>query len=95
LLQGRSGRRRTNRRPAHPRRLDPEIQKALTFLPEAQALEDNADKVLTEKGEARKETPSAAAEQAGVSAPAQTPPRALGNQPSRLEPRPNPCPPAG
>jgi carboxyl-terminal processing protease len=33
---------------------DPEIQKALTFLPEAQALEDNAHKVLTEKAEARK-----------------------------------------
>jgi carboxyl-terminal processing protease len=32
---------------------DPEIQKALTFLPEAQALEDNAHKVLTEKAEAR------------------------------------------
>jgi carboxyl-terminal processing protease len=36
---------------------DPEIQKALTFLPEAQALEDNAHKVMTEKAEARKETP--------------------------------------
>jgi carboxyl-terminal processing protease len=33
---------------------DPEIQKAITFLPEAQALEDNAHKVLTEKAEARK-----------------------------------------
>jgi carboxyl-terminal processing protease len=32
---------------------DPEIQKALTFMPEAQALEDNAHKVLTEKAEAR------------------------------------------
>jgi carboxyl-terminal processing protease len=32
---------------------DPEIQKALTFLPEAQALEDHAHKVLTEKAEAR------------------------------------------
>jgi carboxyl-terminal processing protease len=32
---------------------DPEIQKALTFLPEAQALEDNAHKVLMEKAEAR------------------------------------------
>jgi len=32
---------------------DPEIQKALTFLPEAQALEDNAHKVQTEKAEAR------------------------------------------
>ena len=32
---------------------DPMIQKALTFLPEAQALEDNAHKVLTEKAEAR------------------------------------------
>ena len=36
---------------------DPDIQKALTFLPEAQALEDNAHKVMTEKAEARKETP--------------------------------------
>jgi carboxyl-terminal processing protease len=32
---------------------DPMIQKALTFLPEAQALEDNAHKVLTQKAEAR------------------------------------------
>ena len=32
---------------------DPEIQKALTFLPEAQALEDNAHKVMAEKAEAR------------------------------------------
>ena len=32
---------------------DPEIQKALSYLPEAQALEDNAHKVLTEKAEAR------------------------------------------
>ena len=32
---------------------DPEIQKALTFLPEAQALEDHAHKVLTEKAIAR------------------------------------------
>jgi len=32
---------------------DPMIQKAMTFLPEAQALEDNAHKVLTEKAEAR------------------------------------------
>ena len=34
---------------------DPEIQKALTFLPEAQALEDNAHKVLAEKAMARNE----------------------------------------
>ncbi len=34
---------------------DPEIQKALTFLPEAQALEDNAHKVLAEKAQARSE----------------------------------------
>jgi carboxyl-terminal processing protease len=34
---------------------DPEIQKALTFLPEAQALEDHAHKVLTEKAMARSE----------------------------------------
>jgi carboxyl-terminal processing protease len=32
---------------------DPMIQKALTFLPEAQALQDNAHKVLTEKAMAR------------------------------------------
>jgi carboxyl-terminal processing protease len=34
---------------------DTEIQKALTFLPEAQALEDHAHKVLTEKAMARSE----------------------------------------
>jgi carboxyl-terminal processing protease len=34
---------------------DPEIQKALTYLPEAQALEDNAHKVLMQKAEARSE----------------------------------------
>jgi carboxyl-terminal processing protease len=32
---------------------DPMIQKALTFLPEAQALEDNAHKVLMQKAQAR------------------------------------------
>jgi carboxyl-terminal processing protease len=32
---------------------DPEIQKALTYLPEAQALEDNAHKVLAQKAQAR------------------------------------------
>src|SRR5579871_2575724 len=32
---------------------DPEIQKALTFLPEAQALEENAHKVLAQKAQAR------------------------------------------
>lgn len=36
---------------------DPMIQKAVTFLPEAQALEDNAHKVLTQKAMARNETP--------------------------------------
>jgi carboxyl-terminal processing protease len=35
---------------------DPMIQKALTFLPEAQALEDNAHKVLAQKAMARNET---------------------------------------
>jgi len=35
---------------------DPAIQKAINFLPEAQALEDNAHKVLTQKAEARNET---------------------------------------
>jgi carboxyl-terminal processing protease len=34
---------------------DPEIQKALTFLPEAQALQDNAHKVLAQKAMARNE----------------------------------------
>ncbi len=34
---------------------DPEIQKALTFLPEAQALEDHAHKVLAQKAMARNE----------------------------------------
>jgi carboxyl-terminal processing protease len=44
---------------------DPSIQKALTFLPEAQALEDNAHKVLAQKAEARNAsaTGSAAAQQ--------------------------------
>jgi carboxyl-terminal processing protease len=32
---------------------DPSIQKAMTFLPEAQALEDTAHRVLTQKAEAR------------------------------------------
>jgi carboxyl-terminal processing protease len=32
---------------------DPEIQKAVTYLPEAQALEENAHKVLAEKAMAR------------------------------------------
>ncbi len=32
---------------------DPELQKALTFLPEAQALQDTAHKVLAQKAEAR------------------------------------------
>ena len=35
---------------------DPMIQKALTYLPEAQALEDNVHKVLVQKAEARSET---------------------------------------
>jgi len=34
---------------------DPEIQKALGFMPQAQALEDNAHKVMTEKAMARNE----------------------------------------
>jgi carboxyl-terminal processing protease len=38
---------------------DPEVQKALTFLPEAQALEDNAHKVLAQKAQARGEAPPA------------------------------------
>jgi carboxyl-terminal processing protease len=39
---------------------DPEIQKAINFLPEAQALEDNAHKVLAEKAQAH-ETPAGSA----------------------------------
>jgi carboxyl-terminal processing protease len=34
---------------------DPMVQKALTYMPEAQALEDNAHKVLAEKAQARTE----------------------------------------
>jgi carboxyl-terminal processing protease len=37
---------------------DPMIQKALSYMPEAQALEDNAHKVLAEKAQARSETPA-------------------------------------
>jgi carboxyl-terminal processing protease len=36
---------------------DPMIQKALTYMPEAQALEDNAHKVLAEKAQARNAQP--------------------------------------
>ena len=32
---------------------DPMVQKALTYMPEAQALEDNVHKVLAEKAQAR------------------------------------------
>jgi carboxyl-terminal processing protease len=39
---------------------DPMIQKAMTYLPEAQALEDNAHKVLTEKAQARNGEPASA-----------------------------------
>jgi carboxyl-terminal processing protease len=39
---------------------DPMIQKALTYLPEAQALEDNAHKVLMQKAQARNEAPATA-----------------------------------
>ncbi len=38
---------------------DPEIQKALSYLPEAQALEDNAHKVLAQKAQARTGSPAA------------------------------------
>jgi carboxyl-terminal processing protease len=37
---------------------DPMIAKALTFIPEAQALEDNAHKVQTEKAQARNSAPA-------------------------------------
>jgi len=39
---------------------DPEIQKALTFMPEAQSLEDNLHKVLAEKAQARNAQPQPA-----------------------------------
>jgi len=42
---------------------DPEIQKALTYMPEAQALEDNAHKVLAEKAQARSAQPQIDPEQ--------------------------------
>ncbi len=42
---------------------DPMIQKALTFLPEAQALEDNAHKVQTQKAQAHNELPASTATQ--------------------------------
>jgi carboxyl-terminal processing protease len=42
---------------------DPMIQKALTYMPEAQALEDNAHKVLAEKAQARAESPVVPASQ--------------------------------
>jgi carboxyl-terminal processing protease len=41
---------------------DPMIQKALTYMPEAQALEDNAHKVLAEKAQARAQSPGVAAQ---------------------------------
>ena len=42
---------------------DPMIQKAMTYLPEAQALEDNAHKVLAEKAQARNNGPAGAGAQ--------------------------------
>src|SRR5580693_6711808 len=42
---------------------DPMIQKALGYLPEAQALEDNAHKVLAEKAQARNSVPATGATQ--------------------------------
>jgi carboxyl-terminal processing protease len=42
---------------------DPMIQKAITFLPEAQALEDNVHKVLAEKAQARNSSPAVTAAQ--------------------------------
>ncbi len=38
---------------------DPTVQKALTYMPEAQALEDNAHKVLADKAQARADNPGA------------------------------------
>ena len=46
---------------------DPEIQKAMTLLPEAQALEDNAHKVLAEKAQARAGAPETVPANQGVS----------------------------
>jgi carboxyl-terminal processing protease len=42
---------------------DPMIQKALTFLPEAQTLEDNSHKIQAQKAQARNETPATTAAQ--------------------------------
>ena len=42
---------------------DPEVQKALTYMPEAQALEENAHKVLAEKAQARNTQAQGAATQ--------------------------------
>jgi carboxyl-terminal processing protease len=42
---------------------DPQVQKALGYMPEAQALEDNAHKVQTEKAQARNAQPEGAATQ--------------------------------
>ncbi|MGB0062823.1 MAG: S41 family peptidase [Terracidiphilus sp.] len=42
---------------------DPEVQKALTYMPEAQALEENAHKVLAEKAQARDSEPQGTATQ--------------------------------
>jgi carboxyl-terminal processing protease len=47
---------------------DPMIQKALTFLPEAQALEDTAHKVLAEKAQARNSGTAPAPANEGVPA---------------------------
>src|SRR5580698_9139532 len=41
---------------------DPTVQKALTYMPEAQALEDNAHKVLADKAQARADNPGAPAQ---------------------------------
>ena len=42
---------------------DPEVQKALTYMPEAQALEDTAHKVMAEKAQARNSAPDNTATQ--------------------------------
>ena len=42
---------------------DPMVQKALTYMPEAQALEDSAHKVLAEKAQARTEPSTGSAAQ--------------------------------
>ena len=50
---------------------DPQIQKALSYLPEAQALEDNAHKVLAEKAQAHEAQAAHRNQSAGQGVPVQ------------------------